>query len=99
MESRIRTLARDLLTDVRLALRQYSRRPAFSLLGTLTLALGIGATVSIFSVVRGTLIRPLPVARADQLKVFWSDGDWTQAEADYIQSIPRSFRALTAYSP
>jgi putative ABC transport system permease protein len=92
------TIAHDLWTDVRMALRQYRRRPGFSILGIVTLALGIGASVSLFSVVRGTLIRPLPVPREQELQVFWDPFDWRGVEVDYIQSLPRAFAGLTAYT-
>src|SRR5687768_3491285 len=47
----------DLLTDVRLALRSLTRYPAFAVAVVLTLALGIGGTTSIFSVVDGLFMR------------------------------------------
>jgi putative ABC transport system permease protein len=53
--------------DVRYALRSLSRRPAFTLAAVLTLALGIGATTAIFSVVYSVLIKPLPYPNADEL--------------------------------
>ncbi len=49
-----------LMLNVRLALRQLRRTPGFALTVLLTLALGIGATTAIFSLVEGVLLRPLP---------------------------------------
>lgn len=53
--------------DLRYALSGLSRRPAFTLVTVLTLAIGIGATTAIFSVVYSVLIRPLPYPNADEL--------------------------------
>ena len=53
--------------DLRFALRGLARRPAFTFAAVLTLALGIGATTAIFSVVYSVLIKPLPYPHADEL--------------------------------
>ena len=53
--------------DLRLGLRNVRRRPAFSLVVVVTLALGIGAVTAIFSAVDALLLRPLPVAAVDRL--------------------------------
>lgn len=53
--------------DLRCALRSLTRRPTFTFAVVLTLALGIGATTAIFSVVYSVLIKPLPYPDADEL--------------------------------
>ena len=53
--------------DLRYALRGLSRRPAFTCAAVITLALGVGATTAIFSVVYSVLIKPLPYPNADEL--------------------------------
>ena len=57
----------SLLQDVRYAVVSAGRNKAFALAAVLTLALGIGATTTMFSVVYGVLLRPLPYANADRL--------------------------------
>jgi hypothetical protein len=56
-----------LAQNLRFAFRQLRRVPAFTLTVVLTLALGIGATTAIFSLVEGVLLRPLPFQDADRL--------------------------------
>ena len=53
--------------DLRRALRRLRRKPGFAAASLLTLALGIGATTSIFSVIEGVLLKPLPYAESGQL--------------------------------
>lgn len=57
----------SVLSDVRFAIRQFSRNPGFSLLAVLTLALGISASTVVFSVVNAVVLRPLPFEDVDDL--------------------------------
>ena len=55
------------MSTIRQAFRALVRTPGFTLAVILTLALGMGANTAFFSVVRGTLLRPLPTRAGDQL--------------------------------
>jgi putative ABC transport system permease protein len=55
------------LQDVRYAFRQFGNHPGFALTAILSLALGIGATVSVFSIVYAVLMNPWPYAGADRI--------------------------------
>lgn len=77
----------ELRQDVTFAVRQLIAHPAFSLIAVLTLALGIGATTAIFSVVHAVVLRPLPVQAPEQIvSVFgvWDGEDTGVAAAGYL---------------
>ncbi len=61
------SLVQDSLLDLRYSVRALWRTPVFTLVTILTLALGIGATTAVFTVVRGVLIKPLPFHDSDAL--------------------------------
>ncbi|MDA8016615.1 MAG: ADOP family duplicated permease [Thermoanaerobaculia bacterium] len=57
----------SILHDVRFACRSLARRPGFTIIALVTLTLGLGANVAIFSVVQGVVLRPLPYTDAERL--------------------------------
>ncbi|HEY8256068.1 MAG TPA: ABC transporter permease [Gemmatimonadales bacterium] len=93
-----------LLQDFRYGLRQLWRSPAFTATAVLTLALGIGATSAIFSVINGVLLRPLPYERPDRLAMI--NGHWalkdraelSEAEFWDMREQARSFEGVAAYA-
>ena len=62
-----------MLKDTRFALRMFARNPGMTALATLALALGIGGSTLIFSVVNAVLLRPLPVSDPDRLVWIWAN--------------------------
>jgi len=65
-------MIRDVLRDMRYAVRSFARRPLFTGVILLTLALGIGSTVAIFSVANAVLFRALPFKDPDRLAFVWT---------------------------
>ena len=63
----------SVIRDVLFAFRSLKRQPAFAITAVLTIALGIGATSAIFSVVNAVLLRPLPYNDAARLGTVWND--------------------------
>lgn len=61
------------LSDFAFGIRTLRKNPAFAITALVTLALGIGASTAIFSVVNAVLLKPLPYARADRLVIVTSD--------------------------
>jgi predicted permease len=81
-----------LLRDVRYGLRTLMRSPGFTLISVLVLVLGIGATTSLFTIVRAVLLKPLPFADSDKLVMVYehfrdaSSGEYYNvvAAADFV---------------
>jgi putative ABC transport system permease protein len=59
------------LSDLRYGLRTLGRNPGFTIVSVITLALGIGANTTIFSVINTTLLRPLPFPDSDRMALVW----------------------------
>src|SRR5215469_2786471 len=97
----------SLIRDVRFGLRVLFRKPAFSTLVVVVLALGIGANTAIFSIVDAVLLRPLPYRHSDRLVLVWQSskehrttGEWfnTYREFEDWQRNSHSFEKLAALS-
>lgn len=91
----------ELRQDVTFAVRQLVAHPAFSLIAVLTLALGIGATTAIFSVVHAVVLRPLPVPQPEQLTFIWSEINGGQSDVSVgnykvLEEYQRSFSSVSA---
>jgi putative ABC transport system permease protein len=88
------TLAREL----RFAARALKKTPAFTLTAAIALALGIGATTAMLSVLNAVLLRPLPYADADRLVVVLHQGRNPVAPANFIdwRAQTRSFSDMAA---
>ena len=61
----------NLLSDTRYAIRNLLRRPAFTLIAVVTLAIGIGANTAIFSAINALLLKPLPIPELDRVVAVW----------------------------
>src|SRR5258707_3587033 len=64
----------SLARDLRFSLRALRRTPGFSVIAILVMALGIGANVALFTVVRGVLLKPLPFQNPDHLVMLYEAG-------------------------
>ncbi len=82
----------DVAQDLRYGLRLLKKHPAFAIVAALTLALGVGATTAIFSVVNAVLLRPLPYAEADRLAMVWENVNLPQYKNAQNTPAPGNFR-------
>jgi predicted permease len=95
-----------LLVDARIALRSFARRPSFLVLSVATLGLGVGSATTVYSVVHGVLLAPLPYPEPERIvrvgKI--SDGragilSMSALDIHDLQERNRSFEALAASRP
>ena len=96
-----------MLDDVRLGWRKLRQEPSFAAIAVLTLALGIGATSAVFSLVQGVLLTPLPYKDPGQLALVQrlrADGQpgpaqrWSAAQWMEWQRESKTFEALAGYA-
>lgn len=96
-----------MLRELRFAIRMLAKQPGFSLIAILTLALGIGATSAVFSLIQGVLLTPPPYQKPEQLMLLpaartdghemdgprgWAAQQWTEWQKD-----AKSFQGIAAY--
>jgi predicted permease len=97
-------MALHFVRDVRYAVRQLVAAPGFALVAILTIALGIGASAAMFSVVNGVLLRPLPYAQPDRLvrvrEIVPKYGVFTVAPANFLdwRQQTHAFSRLAAFT-
>ncbi len=97
-----------MLQDIRFALRMLRKQPGFTLIAVLTLALGIGATAAVFSLIQGVLLTPPPYKNPQELVLIpsiRSDGQqmsgtrsWPALQWQDWQKQAKSFEGIAAYT-
>jgi putative ABC transport system permease protein len=92
------SLLEELIADARHALRQLQRRPGISAIVLVALGLGIGASVSLVSVVDSLMLRRLPYANASRVHAFWMDDKWSGEEYDFLRSRLGVFDEIADFS-
>jgi predicted permease len=85
-----------LIRDIRFALRSFIKNPGFALAAVLSLAIGIGANTSIFSVANALLFRPLPYQNSDRLVILWNRSPGLNITEDWF-STAQYFDIKTAH--
>ena len=94
----------SLIQDLRYALRQLRKNPGLTAVSVITLALGIGATTAIFSVVYGVLLRPLPYSDPSRIMAVFevnTRGTWSRLadpNFDDFRNQNHSFQVIAKYS-
>jgi putative ABC transport system permease protein len=92
-----------LIQDIRYAFRSFVRAPGFTLVALITLALGIGGTTAIFSIVDGVLLRPLPysnpghILRVTRITANGSRDSFSAADYRDLKKDATSFSAVAGY--
>lgn len=72
--------------DLRFALRVFQKNPVFSLASVLSIAIGVGVTVVVFSVVNALLLKPLPYQDAERLVILWNRSPGLNITEDWFST-------------
>jgi putative ABC transport system permease protein len=90
----------SLAIDTRFALRRLRRRPGYTALAALTLALGVAGTTAVCGIARALLLAPLPVAEESGIVLFWGPGSWSDVRFLALRDgLAADLPALAAYRP
>jgi predicted permease len=88
----------SLLADLKFTLRRLRKSPGFAITVLLTLAIGIGANTSVFSVIDGVLLKPLPYPRPNELVALWLDAPGAQGLANFRNGLELSASMYVTFS-
>ncbi len=90
-----------MLSELRYACRQLAKTPGFTAIAVVTLAIGIGASTAMFSVLRALVLEPFQYPQSDRIVHVWSNEGQPLSTPDYIDLRDRatSFAEFGAYTP
>jgi putative ABC transport system permease protein len=90
-----------LINDIKYAFRQLCKNPGFTAVAVLTLALGIGATTSLFGVFNAVVLDPFPYPESNRIVYVWGGKGWSLSALDYldIKEQMKSFTDIGVYHP
>src|SRR5262245_26064933 len=86
-------------SDARHAARGLLRRPSFTLTAVLSIALGLGATVTVFTVLNALLLKPLPYREPQRLVAIWPNQSFANREIEAFRQRSHSYVAVGSLSP
>jgi hypothetical protein len=107
-QARATSLLETSLQDIRFAVRVHTKNPGFFFVAAFTLALGIGASTAVFSLVNSILLKPLPYPNAVRVVMPWRSNQvnslfgsasfpWSAAEFQLLTQTDKTFRHLSAF--
>src|SRR5687767_73171 len=95
-----------IIKDIRLGVRGLLKQPNFTIVAVITLALGIGATTTIFSILNGLVLRPPAIAESGRVVAIWRtpQGNHVESYLSYLElqdwrKANHSFEDMAAYKP